>query len=203
MKQKAFEKLQQLINSLLLQDEQNVRKLKQLHGRITVLVIRPVNLTLNCLFTEQGIEFLQQLYSEPNVTIEGSPLAFLAMNFSSNQLADIFAGKVKVSGDIDTAQKVQALMQGIDLDWEEQIAKITGDPVAYHLGKVVKRSFSFGKRFLGTLQNNLSEYLQEEIRLLPTQVEVDDFLKMVDVLRNDFDRLYARLQLIEQRRQLS
>jgi ubiquinone biosynthesis protein UbiJ len=41
------------------------------------------------------------------------------------------------------------------------------------------------------------EYLQEEGRDLPTRVEVDEFLEGVDRLRDDTERLEAKLARIE------
>lgn len=197
MKQKAQEKIQQLINKLLLETPDNQAKLQKLNGRIAIFLIKPMNIKLNCLFTEQGIDFMENLYAEPNVTIEGSPLAFLAMNFSENKLADIFAGKVKITGDVDTAQRVQALFAALDIDWEEQLSQYTGDPIAHHIGKATRHGLSFGKRLLNIFQLNTAEYLQEEIKLLPTKIEADDFLNQVDRLRSDLDRLEARMHLLE------
>lgn len=200
MKQKAQEKIQLLINKLLKEHPENQSKLQKLNGRIAVFVIQPMNIKLNCLFTDQGIDFMESLYAEPNVTIEGSPLAFLAMNFSENKLADIFAGKVKVTGDVDTAQRVQELFAGLDIDWEEQLSRYTGDPLAHHIGKAARKGFGFGKRLLNIFQLNTKEYLQEEIRLLPTRIEVEEFLNQVDRTRSDLDRLDARLRLLEDKK---
>jgi len=199
MKQKAQEKIQRLINKLLQENPHNLNKLQKLNGRIAVFIVQPVNMKLNCLFTEQGIDFMETLYAEPNVTIEGSPLGFLAMNLSENKLADIFAGKVNVTGDVDTAQKVQELFAELNIDWEEQLAQYTGDPIAHHVGKFARRGVNFAKRMLNTFQLNATEYLQEEIRLLPCKIEVEDFLTQVDRVRSDVDRLESRLKLLMDR----
>ncbi|MAZ39077.1 MAG: hypothetical protein CMF49_03075 [Legionellales bacterium] len=197
MKEKLKEKLQSSLNNLLKNDTSQQKKLQNLAGRIAVIHISPINLTLNCLFTHDGIDFLANLYAEPNVTISGSPLAFLAMNLSENKLADIFAGKIKITGDVDTAQKVQDLLQGIEFDWEEYLSRYTGDPIAYHIGNIGKKFMRFGQRFINTSQQNIREYLQEEIKLLPTRIEVEDFLDNIDTLRSDIDRLEAKINLLE------
>lgn len=197
MKQKVQEKIQKLINKLLRENPDNQAKLQKLNGRIAIFLIKPMNIKLNCLFTEQGIDFMENFYAEPNVTIEGSPLAFLTMSFSENKLADIFAGKVKITGDVDTAQRVQELFASLDIDWEEQLSRYTGDPIAHHLGKAAKQGFHLSKRLLNIFQLNTAEYLQEEIKLLPTKIEADDFLNQVDILRSTLDRLEARIHLLE------
>jgi ubiquinone biosynthesis protein UbiJ len=198
---KALSHLQKVINNLIASDQLNQPLLTKLSGRMVTFVVKPIGPTLNCLFTDQGIEFLDKLYTKPHVTIEGSPLAFIAMNFSHHKVADIFAGKVRINGDIDTAQRVQDLFQAINIDWEEHLAKITGDPIAYHVGKFVKNSLRFTTRFLGNMEKNVSEYLQEEVQLLPSKYEVNEFLNKIDVLRNDVERISIKIQhLLEEKK---
>jgi len=50
-----------------------------------------------------------------------------------------------------------------------------------------------------TLQNNTSEYLQEEARYLPTKYEINHFLNNVDTLRNDTERLTQRIARLEKK----
>ena len=49
-----------------------------------------------------------------------------------------------------------------------------------------------GKSPISTLEKDLGEYLQEELRLLPVRIEIDAFLAAVDSLRDDSERLQAR-----------
>ena len=44
------------------------------------------------------------------------------------------------------------------------------------------------------MEENIREYLQEESRDLPSRYEMDRFADEVDVLRDDVDRLAARLK---------
>jgi ubiquinone biosynthesis accessory factor UbiJ len=194
MKQQFEKVLEKRMNRVLLQHPEALKQLQELHERIAVIVIQPFNIRLICLFRTQGIEFLEKMYIEPQVCIEGSLLAFLAMNFSENQLADIFAGKIKITGDIDTAQKVQSFFNALHIDWEEILATYTNDHFAYYIGQSVKKTFSFAQRFKQTLENNTREYLQEELKLLPTRIELDSFLNQVDKLRHDVDRLDAKIR---------
>ena len=49
------------------------------------------------------------------------------------------------------------------------------------------------------LVQNVAEYLQEEGRDVPSRTEAEEFLQGVDKLRDDVDRLEARLKLLEKR----
>ena len=51
----------------------------------------------------------------------------------------------------------------------------------------------FGRRAGDAFARNVSEYLSEESRDVPTRVEVEEFLEGVDRLREAVDRLEARV----------
>jgi len=57
----------------------------------------------------------------------------------------------------------------------------------------------WGRKAGGSLATNVAEYLQEEGRDLPTRTEVEEFLAGVDQLRDDAERLDARLARVEAR----
>jgi ubiquinone biosynthesis protein UbiJ len=68
-----------------------------------------------------------------------------------------------------------------------------GDPAAHQVGAGVRAAGRWGQKVGDTLLQNLREYLQEEARIVPTRYEVDAFLGEVDTLRDDVERLEARI----------
>jgi ubiquinone biosynthesis protein UbiJ len=62
-----------------------------------------------------------------------------------------------------------------------------------------------GERWAGRSRNiaaeNLREYLQEEAAVVPSRQELDDFLAAVDTVRDDVERLAARVERLERHRQ--
>jgi ubiquinone biosynthesis protein UbiJ len=51
------------------------------------------------------------------------------------------------------------------------------------------------------LRQNVSEYLQEESRTVPSRYETDVFRKQVETLRDDVARFEARLKRFEAERE--
>ena len=80
-----------------------------------------------------------------------------------------------------------------DFDWEEQLSRVTGDVVAHQFGKAVRSVRRFVTQSTETLSLDITEYLQEEARLLPAKTEIMQHLQDVDRIRADTDRLDARL----------
>ncbi|HEY5807796.1 MAG TPA: hypothetical protein VIT67_07495, partial [Povalibacter sp.] len=86
-------------------------------------------------------------------------------------------------------------------DLEEELSRVIGDVAAHQVGNVARSVLAFGRRATDTFSQNIAEYLQEEGRDLPTRVEADEFIAGVDTLRDDVERVAARLSLLESRRE--
>jgi ubiquinone biosynthesis accessory factor UbiJ len=104
-----------------------------------------------------------------------------------------FPSEVTVEGNMDTARQVQQLLKALDPDWEEALAGITGDTVARGVGSAARQGLSWGRETGDALSRNLAEYLRDELRVVPDRNEVEAFMDAVDRLRDDVDRLAARL----------
>jgi len=107
---------------------------------------------------------------------------------------DLSFEDVEIEGDTETGQHIRDIMNDLDLDWEEQIATLVGDVVGHKIGNVVRGAADWATQTRSTVEQDVSEYLQEESRLLPHREEIGPFLEAVDTLRSDVDRMEARVQ---------
>ena len=101
---------------------------------------------------------------------------------------------VSVSGDAETGQQFQRLIDALDIDWEEKLSRFIGDSAAHQVGSLLRGFRDFTRQGAERFGDNIREYLQEETEDLPRRREVNDFLDGVDALREDVDRLEARMQ---------
>jgi ubiquinone biosynthesis protein UbiJ len=85
----------------------------------------------------------------------------------------------------------------MDIDREEQLSRLTGDVIAHQLGNTARRTASALRHGRRTLEQDLGEYLQEELRLLPTRIETENFSTDVSRLVMDTDRLAARIRRLQ------
>ncbi|MCB1903235.1 MAG: sterol-binding protein, partial [Gammaproteobacteria bacterium] len=92
------------------------------------------------------------------------------------------------------------ILAAMDIDWEEQLSHFTGDLLAHKTGNLLRTVRNWGTSSSTSLKLDLKEYLQEELRLLPGRLEVETFLGNVDVLRDDVERLQARLIQLQKHR---
>ncbi len=145
------------------------------------------------------LQLLGNIEGEPDSTLSGSPLDLIRASDSSEGSKQLFSGRVRIDGDNQSAHRFSEALASLDIDWEEQLSHLTGDIAAHEIGRGVRAALHEGKRVAGTGRENLSEYLTEEARLLPHRLEIEDFLAEVDTLRDDSERLAARIALLEKR----
>ena len=89
------------------------------------------------------------------------------------------------------------ILDELDIDWEEQLSRLTGDVVAHQLGNLARRGRHVLRHGLNTLEQDIGEYLQEELRVLPTRIETENFSSDVTRISMDVERLAARVKRLQ------
>lgn len=168
--------------------------LKPLAGKVIAIKVQPFNWTFFLCPTPDNIQILESYAETPDTTLSGSAAALGLMGFSETPMRSLFSGEVIIEGDINTGRKLQELFDKLDIDFEEQVSHYTGDVIAHQLGRIVRAGQNWSRQSLETFRLNLSEFLQEETRNLPSKPELDIFYRQVDQIRADFDRLQARIE---------
>ena len=179
--------LETALNRYLSLDPDILPQLAELAG--TVIAIEPegLGMTLYLFPGAQGVQVMDCYDGKPTVRIRGAPLALI------QQWRGQSAGEMTVEGDAATGQRFQALLARLDIDWEEHLSNVVGDAAAHQLGQFWHGFRNWGQQTSAMLLRDGSEYLQQELRVLPSRPAVESFLSAVDVLREDTDRLEARL----------
>jgi ubiquinone biosynthesis protein UbiJ len=111
--------------------------------------------------------------------------------------AALRTGSVHIQGDAEVAQTFSELLEHARPDLEEELSRVIGDVAAHQVGNVARSFMGFAQRAASTFTQNVSEYLQEEGRDVPNRTEADEFIADVDKLRDDVDRIEARIVVLE------
>jgi ubiquinone biosynthesis protein UbiJ len=135
-----------------------------------------------------------------DATLSGGPLALLGLLTAQAPQAQLQSGAVRLGGDTELAQKFQELLQLLRPDPEEELAGVLGDVPAHQLARLAHHGLGFARRLLNTGILNAAEYLGHERADLVPRAEGEQFLRGVDAVREDVDRLQARLDLLARRR---
>ncbi|MDH3608536.1 MAG: SCP2 sterol-binding domain-containing protein [Gammaproteobacteria bacterium] len=143
--------------------------------------------------------------SELNITttIHSNIISLARMGLGAEYKSMLNSGSLKIEGDVEFANQLRSIFIQVDIDWEEIASKYVGDAVAYQIGLIVNKFKNYKKRSIENFRLDVSEYLQEESRILPTKVELDRFMSGVDSLDANVQRLEARIQRLMSMSELS
>ena len=190
--QAAIGVLEDAANRLLRLDPDSLRELGGISGRVIRLDLRGLGRALYLFPSEAGIYIRTEHAGVPDAILSARLAGLLNLALGRQSWA-FLSGELEISGDIELGQRFQKILRRFDIDWEEAAARWFGDPLAHQLGNFM-RAVSSGLRASGeVVMRDLVEYLQHERRDLPSRHEVDAFLRAVDVLRADVDRMEQRI----------
>ena len=183
------------LNTALAQDPETQVKLAQFEQRCIAIDIVDFKQTINIFIDGQKIQLNINNEHIADLTISGKAIALAKLGQHPDNL---FSADIDIHGNVQFAKQLQDLLEGFDFDWEAQLAKVTGDTLAYPLAQGLRHTASWLKNTHQSMQENIAEYLREESRILPDKSEINDYLNNIDTLRADLDRLEARINKVAQ-----
>jgi ubiquinone biosynthesis accessory factor UbiJ len=130
--------------------------------------------------------------------VVGGPLSLLALGASASD-ARLSRGEIEVRGDAQLAQKFHELARLLLPDPEEELSILVGDVTAHRVGRLARGALEWTRNAAETLLRDVGEYFSHERGDLVSREEGEPFLRGVDALREDVDRVEARLDLLTQR----
>lgn len=164
----------------------------EIAGNVVAVRVNDSSLATYFHIEDDGITMTGRYTSEPQVVISGSLLS-LAKLATAGATEAIRDGSVELHGDARVAQSFQQLLRYARPDIEEELSNLIGDAAANSIGNFARRARDWGESARQTMQQNISEYLLEESRVVPSRDEVDAFRDAVNTLRDDVARFEARL----------
>ncbi len=168
----------------------------ELNGNIVAICVRDTALGAFFVFSDDVVALRTEYADDPDVVITGSLITLARMMKGSGQAA-IRSGEVDLTGDAATAQRFQKLLDLAQPDIEEELSRVIGDVAAHRIAEIARGVGKWARDARSTMGGNIREYLQEESRDVPTRYEVDRFTQQVGTLRDDVERIAARLNRLE------
>jgi len=188
------------INRYLALDPEMLDKMEEFSGKVIKLEIIGLNKTLYMLPDRRGIQVRTEHEGEADTTLRGTPISLFKMGLAANAAKLLLKGEVEISGDTRLGHQFKNTFSQMDIDWSEPLANLVGDTVAFQLQQSGKKLGGWGKDTMESVSRSVSEYLQEESRDLVTETELNNFNDEVDQLRNDVDRLHAKINALSLKR---
>ncbi len=105
-----------------------------------------------------------------------------------------------VEGDAAFAADVSQVAANLQWDVEEDLSRLFGDIAAHRMAEAGRTAAAWPRQAAQSLAANASEYLTEEAKLLVTPLQVAEFVREVDELRDAVERLEKRIDSLSRDR---
>jgi ubiquinone biosynthesis protein UbiJ len=186
--------LSSALNQALAIDPETRTKLEAFNGRTIIIDVTDYSVRTACHFNHDRVNITSADIAEGDLKISGRAIDLLSLAKDPDHL---FSKNITIHGDVQFAKQLQDVFGGFDFDWEAQLAKVTGDTLAYPIAQGLRSLGQWVSDSHHSLQLTLAEYLKEEARFLPDRSEINDYLNDIDRLRADTDRLEARIKRLK------
>ena len=169
----------------------------ELTGRSVAVEIREIT---RLLLQSTGVSLrISRGDAGADAEIVGGPFGLLALGGERPE-AVVQRGDVEIRGDAELAQKFRELILLLRPDPEEELSLVVGDVPAHQIGRFARMARGWTHRAASTTVQNIAEYLGHERQHLVPRNEGDQILRGFDAVREDVDRLEARIALLAEKR---
>jgi ubiquinone biosynthesis protein UbiJ len=183
--------LTRILNHLITQNNWARGELQPFSGQTVTIHLGPTNANLTILENGGLAMAGESALSDASISLSPSlALRILAKDVSASN-------QVQITGNTELAKALAKVLQGMRWDYEEDLSKIIGDIPATQANTFAKKTFSEAKSKVINMTEMLTEYWQEENPLIAKKRHVEAFVKDVDQLRDDVERLEKRIEKLK------
>jgi len=183
----AAQTIETLANQLLNYDPDTQAKLATLNGKTIAFFIQDWNIAFYIVIDQKQLQVYTGHAKQPDAAISGKLNELF-------KLARHKKGYIEIKGDVELGLTIRQILSHIDIDWEELLAQWSNDTLAHHTIKTAKKAHSAGKDIQASLTQAAKDFLQHEAKLLPTRSQVEQFCQDVTDIRQDTERLEAKIR---------
>ena len=200
-----------IINPLILLDHNSLKRLDKLKGQRLIVYLDELSWPLELAF-EGSITIHQsslnwQQASQQNADDECRlklSLSTLSELKDSRQITRLIREhKLDLEGDMHIAQRVSALFQELNIDWEDVLAQKIGDIAAHQFVKTAKQTKVTVNKQFNMFSETLAAALIDEKKLAAHKLQVMHYGDQVTEIRDAVERLNARVQQLENMNQVN
>ena len=183
--------LTRILAHLIAQNQWAKPMLAPLGGQSVKFNLIPASATLVIL--EDGGLAMAGESNQADATVTLTPSTALRLLAKDAQAHSL----VHIEGNTQLATELAKVLQHLSWDVEEDLSHVIGDAPANQLLNFGKKTMAQGRANVTNLAEMVVEYWQEEQPLIAKKRHVEQFVKDVDQLREEVDRLEKRLAKFE------
>ena len=187
-----IEKINKFISLAIENSNLDKQDFQSLSGKNIVIILSNTSTVINIKILDEDIILKESNEEEVDLTLEGSPIAFI--NYFNNLDTD---SSIKISGVASLAENFSNLVEKINIDWEQIIADYTNDDIAYYSIKISESLKEKSNEVKESFVRNLKEYIRDETDIIPSKESISSYISDVDKLRNKIEMIDAKLKRVK------
>lgn len=173
-------------------------QLGKLRGKSFALELQRPHFPLLMEVSKRHVHFQSQWEGQVDVTVRGPAVALLKQINSNDQTPGAFMAQgIEIEGDQELAQHFMAILKDLDLDLESALGDLIGDMAAHQISEVARMGFGFLRNTAKAFLDQSRHLVVEERKLVVKRREFMRFEDDVSELRQDTERLQARLNKLK------
>ncbi|HVL01266.1 MAG TPA: SCP2 sterol-binding domain-containing protein [Dongiaceae bacterium] len=193
------EQLERVANRALHNAPLTRLQLHKLEGKSFGIELQRPHFPLLVSVTRKGLLFQSHWEGSADVSIRGPATALLRqLRQDDTTPAALMRAGIEVDGDQLLAQQFVKVMKDLDIDLESILGDLIGDLAAHQVTEIARTGLDWLGRAGKALLQQSRTFLTEERKVLLTPRQHARFRDDVEALREDTDRLEARLRQLQQ-----
>ena len=188
------------INRYLKCDPERAQDLQSIDTKIISIVLKEFNTSTIFKIDSNFLHEVNDDEINPDVEIIVSLKILPDYFLDVDQSQFIKNGDLEIIGDSHVASIFHNVIKSIEIDWEDLLSKYIGDIAANQIGTAVDKSQEFIKRLGDNLRLDVRDYIQDELQIAATEVEVETFIKQVDETAAKLDQLEKRMDQLAEKK---
>lgn len=189
--------VEKIINAALAYDPATRIALAKLEPQVLAVVLTAPAIAIFIAPRADGIHLLGHFEGSVTTQVQGSIAALITL--LNSERINLKDSGVVMMGSTHFLAELQQILKKLDIDWEEMLTQVVGDIAGHQAAELIRSKLRWGGERVNSIQRLASEFLTEELQLLPSKAELAFFNRQVDEIQLDVDRLAARFEQLAKR----
>ena len=182
------------LNRVLRLDATALPRMAALAGRVIAVDCAAPAVQLYLLPGADGLRLAGNWQGGVDCRLRAPAASLLRLAVSQDKTRVLHGPDVELDGDSAALLELAGILQDLELDWEYELARWLGPVAGQLFADQLRSRAGWAAQSLGSLQQDLADYLSEESRALVGQREAQARFNELDELKLALERLEARIE---------
>lgn len=182
---------------LIAMDVSCLPALTRLQGKQLAVTLRDIKTTI--VMSAGTDSLLFNHHDEPCDCRISTDLKTLKQLRDTSQLTRLIKNDaLQIDGDLQVAQQFSHFLQQLDPDWQNALAGVVGDALAYKISQTLCQGQQYILQKTRQINQLHTELAQDELLLTPSRVEVAQFAQDLTTLQAKVELLRRQLRRVQE-----